>query len=360
MAREHGDLDMSVRAPGAGATTTKTARHVRTGARLRSPRVTDGEARADHGRRRVHRHHARRAARRGERGRRGRQSPPRRALGHRPLGAPELPFRRRRRARPASADRARRRVHAFRPCGGNRRGRHGPRQPRPHDARQRDRHLQRARGRCRNKRHARAPRRVLDQRGVRPTRIQRAGGAGHDHRLGRRGPLDVRGLEARGRAHVPRLPLRARGARGLGSALQHLRAGPDRRRRDPRVHRSGARWARPRDPRRRLADPCLVLRRRHGRGPAPRARASERGRGELQHRKPPLGGDDLRPRDPDQAPHGLPGEIRFVPLEYTDVELRIPNVEKARSLLGFEARVELDEGLERTIAWYRARLGAAA
>ena len=55
-----------------------------------------------------------------------------------------------------------------------------------------------------------------------------------------------------------------------------------------------------------------------------------------------------------------PGEIRFVPLDYTDVELRIPNVEKARELLGFEARVELDEGLERTIAWYRARLGAPA
>ena len=57
---------------------------------------------------------------------------------------------------------------------------------------------------------------------------------------------------------------------------------------------------------------------------------------------------------------GCPGEIRFVPLDYTDVELRIPNVEKARTLLGFEARVELDEGLERTIAWYRARLGAPA
>jgi UDP-glucose 4-epimerase len=57
---------------------------------------------------------------------------------------------------------------------------------------------------------------------------------------------------------------------------------------------------------------------------------------------------------------GCPGEIRFVPLHYTDVELRIPNVDKARSLLGFEAQVELDEGLDRTIAWYRARLGAAA
>ena len=43
----------------------------------------------------------------------------------------------------------------------------------------------------------------------------------------------------------------------------------------------------------------------------------------------------------------------FQPLHYTDVELRIPNVEKARELLGFAAQVELDEGLERTIAWYR-------
>jgi UDP-glucose 4-epimerase len=52
---------------------------------------------------------------------------------------------------------------------------------------------------------------------------------------------------------------------------------------------------------------------------------------------------------------GCPGELVFQPLHYTDVELRVPNVEKARALLGFEARVELDEGLERTIAWYRDR-----
>ena len=51
---------------------------------------------------------------------------------------------------------------------------------------------------------------------------------------------------------------------------------------------------------------------------------------------------------------GCPGELVFQPLHYTDVELRIPNVEKARELLGFEAKVELDEGLERTIDWYRA------
>jgi UDP-glucose 4-epimerase len=52
---------------------------------------------------------------------------------------------------------------------------------------------------------------------------------------------------------------------------------------------------------------------------------------------------------------GAPGEIVFQPLHYADVELRIPNVEKARELLGFQPRVELDDGLGRTIAWYRQR-----
>jgi UDP-glucose 4-epimerase len=57
---------------------------------------------------------------------------------------------------------------------------------------------------------------------------------------------------------------------------------------------------------------------------------------------------------------GAPGEIVFQPLHYADVEIRIPNVEKARELLAFEAEVELDDGLERTIAWYRARKPAHA
>jgi UDP-glucose 4-epimerase len=57
---------------------------------------------------------------------------------------------------------------------------------------------------------------------------------------------------------------------------------------------------------------------------------------------------------------GCPGEIVFQPLHYTDVELRIPNIQKARELLGFEARVDLDEGLERTIAWYREKLATPA
>jgi UDP-glucose 4-epimerase len=57
---------------------------------------------------------------------------------------------------------------------------------------------------------------------------------------------------------------------------------------------------------------------------------------------------------------GCPGEIVFQPLHYQDVEIRIPNVKKARELLGFDAKVDLDEGLARTIAWYRARALASA
>ena len=52
---------------------------------------------------------------------------------------------------------------------------------------------------------------------------------------------------------------------------------------------------------------------------------------------------------------GCPGELVFQPLHYSDVELRIPNVQKAREVLGWEAKVDLDEGLARTIAWYEAR-----
>src|SRR5262245_49536336 len=52
---------------------------------------------------------------------------------------------------------------------------------------------------------------------------------------------------------------------------------------------------------------------------------------------------------------GSRNEIGFQPIDYADVELRIPNVQKARELLGWEPEVELDDGLARTIAWYRER-----
>jgi len=45
--------------------------------------------------------------------------------------------------------------------------------------------------------------------------------------------------------------------------------------------------------------------------------------------------------------------IEFVPWNHPDVELRIPNVEKAEKILGFRAEVDLEDGLRRTVQWYR-------
>ena len=36
-----------------------------------------------------------------------------------------------------------------------------------------------------------------------------------------------------------------------------------------------------------------------------------------------------------------------------DIELRIPSVQKAEDLLGFKAKVDLDEGILRTAEYYR-------
>jgi nucleoside-diphosphate-sugar epimerase len=55
---------------------------------------------------------------------------------------------------------------------------------------------------------------------------------------------------------------------------------------------------------------------------------------------------------------GSRSKMVFIPWNSADVELRIPNIEKARQLLGYEPKVDLEEGLLRTIAWYRSRLGA--
>jgi UDP-glucose 4-epimerase len=48
--------------------------------------------------------------------------------------------------------------------------------------------------------------------------------------------------------------------------------------------------------------------------------------------------------------------IVFKPSLSADIELRIPNVNKARKLIGFEAKVTLEEGIKRTAAWYREHM----
>ncbi len=63
------------------------------------------------------------------------------------------------------------------------------------------------------------------------------------------------------------------------------------------------------------------------------------------------------------AARGAP-KLEFVPYrsfgKYEDVRHRVPDIAKAREILGFEARVGLEDGLGRTIAWQRALEDGAA
>jgi nucleoside-diphosphate-sugar epimerase len=54
---------------------------------------------------------------------------------------------------------------------------------------------------------------------------------------------------------------------------------------------------------------------------------------------------------------GSRSEIQFVPWDFADVELRVPDVKKAEQRLGYRAKVDLDVGLKRTLEWYRQKMG---
>jgi UDP-glucose 4-epimerase len=51
---------------------------------------------------------------------------------------------------------------------------------------------------------------------------------------------------------------------------------------------------------------------------------------------------------------GSKSQVKFTAKDYVDVELRIPSVEKAKNLLDFEAKVDLEEGILRTAEYYRS------
>ena len=46
------------------------------------------------------------------------------------------------------------------------------------------------------------------------------------------------------------------------------------------------------------------------------------------------------------------GSICYVPAEHAPIRLRIPDISRAREILGFEPKVSLEEGLKKTIQWY--------
>ncbi|MDQ3877336.1 MAG: SDR family oxidoreductase [Actinomycetota bacterium] len=51
---------------------------------------------------------------------------------------------------------------------------------------------------------------------------------------------------------------------------------------------------------------------------------------------------------------GSRSEIVFEPLPVDDPKVRRPDITRARAILGWEPKVSLDEGLDRTIEWFRS------
>jgi len=49
-------------------------------------------------------------------------------------------------------------------------------------------------------------------------------------------------------------------------------------------------------------------------------------------------------------------QIVHVPKNYVDVELRIPNIDKVKKMLGYNPRYDLNEGLKKTIKWYQRKV----
>jgi UDP-glucuronate decarboxylase len=48
-------------------------------------------------------------------------------------------------------------------------------------------------------------------------------------------------------------------------------------------------------------------------------------------------------------------KISYVPKDFADVELRIPDISQARKVLGYSPKVDLEEGLLRTMRWFRSK-----
>ena len=53
---------------------------------------------------------------------------------------------------------------------------------------------------------------------------------------------------------------------------------------------------------------------------------------------------------------GTSGRLEFRPLPVDDPRVRQPDITRARSVLGWEPRVKFDEGMEKTIDYFRPRV----
>lgn len=52
-------------------------------------------------------------------------------------------------------------------------------------------------------------------------------------------------------------------------------------------------------------------------------------------------------------------EIRFEKPEFSDIDIRVPSIDKAREVLDFQPSVGMREGLDRSVKWWRSQIGKA-
>lgn len=54
---------------------------------------------------------------------------------------------------------------------------------------------------------------------------------------------------------------------------------------------------------------------------------------------------------------GSKSKIHYVPKDFPDVELRIPDITHAKKVLGYFPKTDLEEGIKRTIKWFKEKEG---
>jgi dTDP-glucose 4,6-dehydratase len=55
---------------------------------------------------------------------------------------------------------------------------------------------------------------------------------------------------------------------------------------------------------------------------------------------------------------GAKSQVEYKPLPVDDPKVRQPDITRARTVLGWEPRVDFDEGIRKTIEYFRPRVGA--
>jgi dTDP-glucose 4,6-dehydratase len=56
---------------------------------------------------------------------------------------------------------------------------------------------------------------------------------------------------------------------------------------------------------------------------------------------------------------GTHSELEYRPLPVDDPKVRQPDISRARSILGWEPKVDFEEGIRHTIEYFRTRVGSA-